>query len=128
MSSLINPHGVPRKIIKAWEEKKIVVLFNRTILDEIHEVLLRPAIRKYHRLTDIQIEEFCGHIEQFGILIPQSKKLPRFPVDPDDLAIIDCAIIGKAEFLVTGDKELLDLRTIEELSIVSPSAFVQKIK
>lgn len=128
VSGLISPHGVPGKILRAWEEKRIVVLVNRAILDEIQEVLLRPQIRKYHRLTDKQVEEFCGHIEQFGILIQQSKKLPHLSIDPDDLKLMDCAIAGKAEFLVTGDKELLNLGMIGELSVVSPSVFAEKVR
>ena len=126
VSGLISPYGVPGKILKAWENKKITILVNRSILKEIQGVLTRPGIRKYHRLNDRQIHQYCEKIGQFSTLVQESRKPPAIPIDPDDLMLIDCAIAGKAEFLVTGDKELLKLGTLGTLTILSPAEFISK--
>ena len=50
-----------------------------------------------------------------------SRKSPRIPIkDADDVAILACALAGEADVFVTGDKELLDLKRIENLVILSP--------
>lgn len=128
VSGLISPLGTSGKIIKAWEGKKMTILVTRPILKEIHEVLLRPSIKKYHHLTDSQVSDFCKQIDQFSILLKQSVKLPDISIDPKDLKFLDCALLGKAEFLVTGDKELLVLKKINGTTIISPSAFVDHLK
>jgi predicted nucleic acid-binding protein len=53
--------------------------------------------------------------------VVESRKNPPSPIkDADDIPILACAIAGKADVFVTGDKELLGLRKIEDLAIVSP--------
>ena len=48
--------------------------------------------------------------------------------DKDDLMILSSALNGNADLLVTGDKELLDLRKIEDMKIVSPRDFWKKMR
>lgn len=48
--------------------------------------------------------------------------------DKDDLMILSSALNGKADLLVTGDKELLDLGRVEGMDIVSPRMFWEKLK
>jgi putative PIN family toxin of toxin-antitoxin system len=47
--------------------------------------------------------------------------------DRDDLLILASALAGRAEVLITGDKELLDLGSIQNLEIISPRQFWEKI-
>ena len=46
--------------------------------------------------------------------------------DPDDLHVIACAIAAKAPFIITGDPHLLDLGSINEISILTPAGFLQR--
>src|SRR4030043_388104 len=48
--------------------------------------------------------------------------------DKDDLTILSSALNGKADLLVTGDKELLDLGRIQDMEIVSPRGFWKRIR
>lgn len=48
--------------------------------------------------------------------------------DKDDLTILSCALNGKADFFITGDKELLGLKRIGNIEIVSPRTFWEKLK
>ena len=55
--------------------------------------------------------------------------LPKVKInDQDDLLILSCAVAGKADVFVTGDKELLDLEKVSDLEIVSPRGFWEKLK
>ena len=66
------------------------------------------------------VSGFLGLLKAEAGLVASSKS-PRIAIkDADDVAILACALAGKADVFVTGDKELLALRRIEDLAIVSP--------
>lgn len=48
--------------------------------------------------------------------------------DGPDNRILECAVTGKVDYLVTGDKHLLDLKTYRIIQIVKPADFLEKIK
>ena len=55
------------------------------------------------------------------------KKLFKLSIDPDDNKFIDCAISGNAEYIVSGDSHLLDLKSILNTEVITPSVFLKKI-
>ena len=55
------------------------------------------------------------------------KKRFKLCVDPDDDKFIDCAISGNADFIVSGDSHLLDLKSILNTEVITPSAFLKKL-
>ena len=87
----------------------------RPVLRELERVLARKF-----RLPEAVVAGFLALLKAEGTLV-ESRKNPRIPIkDADDIPVLACAIAGKADVFVTGDKELLDLRKIEDLTIVSP--------
>jgi len=113
LASALSGHGLCRD------------LFDRLIVD--HELLFGVPVRK--ELDRILVEKFRVPEPLRGELfnkldqlkqVPSSKtQLPEIP-DPDDVPILACAIAGRAELFVTGDKELLQLRVTQGMPIVSP--------
>ena len=85
-------------------------------------------------------EEFIARIDQDLIddsiwlmrhdtALARSGQLPTVEIqDQDDLSILSAAISAGADVFVTGDKELLVLRQIENLAILSPRQFWEKLK
>ena len=56
--------------------------------------------------------------------IVESRKKPSIPIeDLDDVSILACAIEAVVDVFVTGDKELLDLRRVGDMPIISPGDF-----
>ena len=85
------------------------------VLRELERVLARKF-----RLPEAVVAGFLALLKAEGTVV-ESRKSPRIPIkDADDIPILACAIAGKADVFVTGDKELLDLRKIEDLTVVSP--------
>jgi len=81
--------------------------------------LERILARKFG-LPAAVVSGFLGLLKTEARLIA-SRKIPPIPIkDADDVAILACALAGEADVFVTGDKELLGLRRIEKLVIVSP--------
>jgi uncharacterized protein len=93
-----------------------------------HELLTcRPVLRELERvlaeklrLPEAVVTGFLSLLKAEGVVV-ESRKNPSIPIkDAADIPILACAIAGKADVFVTGDRELLDLRKFEDLAIVSP--------
>lgn len=93
-----------------------------------HELLTcQPVLRELERvlteklrLPKAVVAGFLALLKAEGTVV-ESRKNPSIPIkDADDIPILACAIAGKADVFVTGDKELLNLRKIEDLAVVSP--------
>lgn len=74
------------------------------------------------------ISEYLELINQDTILA-EPDDLPNVQIkDKDDVEIIGAAISGKADVLVTGDRELLGIKSIRNVRIMSPRAFWEELK
>jgi putative PIN family toxin of toxin-antitoxin system len=89
---------------------------------------LKTVLRVKFGVNQDLIEDFIWLLQQ-DTALAQPGQLPRVQLqDKDDLPILGAAIAAGAEVLVTGDKELLDLGHIEDLEILSPRQFWEKLK
>ncbi len=85
------------------------------VLRELEGVLIEKL-----RLPEAVVAGFLALLKAEGTIV-ESRKNPSIRIkDSDDIPILACAIAGKADVFVTGDKELLELRKIEDLAVVSP--------
>lgn len=87
----------------------------RAVLQELERVLAKKL-----RLPGPVIAGFLGLLRPESRIV-ESTESRAFPIkDADDIPILACAIAGKADVFVTGDRELLDLRKVEDVVVVSP--------
>ena len=105
VSALLNPTGYPARLIKAFEKGLLEVVISEPILTEIADVLSRPRIRKKYGVTASEIHELLVLIEQRSehVLICGDVSICR---DKDDDLIIETALKGKADYIVTRDDDL----------------------
>lgn len=88
----------------------------QAVLDELERVLAEKL-----RLPPPVVAGFLGLVRAEGTIIEPPREIPPIRIqDAGDLPILACAIAGKPDVFVTGDKELLDLREVDGLAIVSP--------
>jgi len=108
---------------------------------ECERVLRDPTVRaKNPSLTDAKIDAFLARLDDSAIAVPDPPIVMSLARDPDDEIVLNLAIEVGAEFLVTRDRDLLDLmdasrpdgdefrRRFPELRIVDPVAFLQAIR
>lgn len=94
-----------------------------SLLNELKQVLHQKL-----RVPAMLIDEVIEMLQQ-DAHFANSKDLADIVIkDKDDLMILSSALNGKADLLVTGDKELLDLGRVEGMDIVSPRMFWEKLK
>lgn len=97
------------------------ILISTALVTEIHNVLYRPKFDKY--ITDSQREDFMLALVEAGVLvdITESVEICR---DPKDNMILELAICGNADVIVTGDKDLLDLDPFRGIVVVTPQTYL----
>ena len=79
-------------------------------------------------VPDNSIEEFIELLHRDAHYIPSAPLLAIDIQDTDDIIILSSALQGNADLFVTGDTELLDLKKISDMEIVSPRQFWEKLR
>ncbi len=109
---------VLREVISSHE-----LIISKPLLKELRQVLQR----KFY-VPAALISEFMNMLKQDTLLTDSYDLLDVKIKDKDDLTILATALSGNADLFVTGDKELLALGKIENMEIVSPRSFWEKIR
>jgi len=106
-------------------DRKIKLLFSNELLEEFLTVAKRPKFTKY--FTNEDLKEILRLFDYYGKLIKVKTKISESR-DKNDNFLLSLAVDGKADFLVTGDSDLLILKKIKKTKIVSWSNFLIDIK
>ncbi len=116
--------GNPFQVVDLWAKQKVNLLVSRLILDE-YERILTALAKKYHNETFAL--KWLPLIAEDSILIEAPHHFTGCN-DPDDNKFVDCAVAGKAEFIISGDQDLLDLQSVLNISVVTPTEFLTVFK
>lgn len=95
------------------------------IIEEIRAVLLYPKIVKRHRRTPDQIDLFLKKLTKVAVITQSGPKIDVIREDPSDNKYLECAVEGRAEYLISGDRHLINLRTFRGIRITDPGVFLK---
>ena len=107
-------------ILEGWEEGKFAVIVTSDILSEYFEVLNRPKFR----LKQETIDKIARYLYQFSEFVVPEERIQFIEADPKDDKFLEAAIAGKVDFIVSGDKHLLDLKEFQSIPIISGREFI----
>nr|WP_276899163.1 putative toxin-antitoxin system toxin component, PIN family [Pedobacter kyonggii] len=102
--------------------KKSILIFSQELLEEFLEVVKRPKFRRYFAQTDI--EDLLETIDEYGEFIVVKSKI-EICRDAKDNFLLSLAVDGKADFLLTGDQDLLMIEKIGKTNIKTISSFFE---
>ena len=122
ISYILTQGATISRLIDHWEKGSFCYLASRPIIEELKDVLSRPRLRRKMRgdpqfLIDLVETE----TEQTAGLLVLEKDICR---DPKDIKFIACAVEGDADYIVTGDKDLLDLGEYQGIKMIRVYQFV----
>ena len=112
--------GKPKVVLDGVFKGKNQLFISKEILDEISEVLLRDKFKIEKQIISL----FLHEIEETSELVFPSGKICDIVRDSDDHAILECALEADAEVIITGDKDLLVLKTFKNIKILHVSGFL----
>ena len=99
-----------------------ILIFSQELLDEFLEVARRPKFRRFFSSTDI--EEILETIEEYAEFVKVQTQI-EVCRDPKDNFLLSLSIDGNADVLLTGDKDLLELNTFGDTTIITISDFLK---
>ena len=118
--------GEASKILEKAEKKGIQIIISEDILSEIIKILNRESkFQKYILNLRLSIEDLLRTILSISTLIETKTKLDIIKTDPKDNIILEAAIEGKVEYLVSYDNHLLNMIEFRNIKIISPGEFLK---
>ena len=116
------------QIIEAGLEGQFRLLIAHELMQEL---IRRVPTKRYlaERIAQEVLDDFTNLLSEAGeIISPVSHPLPIATRDPKDDYLLVYALAGQANYLVTGDDDLLSLGEVEGLTIISPSEFAKLLQ
>ena len=115
-------HGKPRQLLEAAQARMFVHITSLEILFEITRVLW-----DYFGYSDEDAYEWYKEIGGLSEVVTPTLRLNVIEADPTDNKFLECALEGRANFVVSGDHHLLDLGDYQGIEIVKVSVFLSKV-
>lgn len=120
--------GIPGKILDMSHTRVIVLCFNPEMLDEVHGVLMRPKFDERRAALPFPIEDVLNETYRDGLLITPEHIQPVIKRDSSDDMFLACASTANAQYIISGDKHLLDLKNVAGIPVVTPRQFLRRFK
>lgn len=141
LQATISATSLAAKLFRLVENDEVLLFVSEDILYEIRDVLSRPKIRERNpHLTDEYVLAFLEKILRKAQNISKVPNHFTYTRDPKDEKYINLAVEAKAEYIVSRDKDLLDLMTgitsdckefrqkFRPLKIVAPVEFLRIVE
>jgi uncharacterized protein len=119
ISALFSTSSNPFRCLALAKIGRIESVTCQEILDEFAQKLVFK-FKFSQEMAQAAVQE----IRSCSRIVEISATLEAVPDDPDDDMVVECAIVGNATHLVTGDKHLLTLAKYQEIEIVKATEFV----
>jgi len=116
--------GKPKEIINYARKREIIFLTSRHLLRELKNVL--TSEQKSFKLLEKDANIILEHLKEFGTVCQIKSSFSICKHDADN-RVLECAIDGKADYIVTGDKHLLEIRKFKSIKIITVSEFLKKL-
>lgn len=114
-------HGPPRQVVDAARTGKVSLFTTAELLEELQDVLSRPKFAKRLAEAGVTAEALVLGYAALAALVQPADIKAVIATDPDDDAVLACAVAAQAEAIASGDPHLLQLGQFQEIPIVSPA-------
>ena len=121
VSYVLTQGKLMRQVVAHWRTGAFTLLSSTATRGELTDVLARPAIRQ---LATAPLDELVRGLKRFSEHVPGVLDLAGACRDPKDDKFLACAVEGGAHYLISSDRDLLDMRRYRDVAIVNPGQFL----
>jgi uncharacterized protein len=115
--------GIASGLGPLWQSRRITVLVSKSILKEYLRVLGYPKLgMREGEIRGLIEEELLPYVEAMAV----PGRLPAVCRDPEDMKFLECAVAGRAEYLITGDQDLRSLGSYRGITLLTAGEFLQQ--
>jgi len=119
--------GAPRKVLDAARKGSVELFTSAVLLAELEDVLGREKLAKRLALISVAPRELVLGYAALATLVSPPMIAAVIEEDPDDDAVLACALAAHAEVIVSGDSHLLSLKTYEGIHIIRAPKLIARI-
>ncbi len=123
VSGIVSEHGVPHQILNAWGQRQFTLLTSASIIAEVLRVLHYPRIQETYRLSEEDILLVRDALLNDAHVLEDLYQVRRSR-DPKDNLFLACTLEGHADYLVSGDPHLTEIKQYHGVQIVTPRRFL----
>ncbi|HTX75561.1 MAG TPA: putative toxin-antitoxin system toxin component, PIN family [Terracidiphilus sp.] len=121
VSGIAYPESIPGRILRAWHEGAVSLVLSRYILDEMVRVL--PRLKRV-KLTAVEIQDLADSFLFMAEVVEPVAPGEEALRDRADEPVLGTLLAAKADYLITGDKDLLALAG--RCPILTPAGFWER--
>ena len=115
--------GAPNHIFQKCIEGHFELYLSLPLIDEIRRVISYPKFD----FTRDEIDEFISIVIETAEIVEPKFTLNFITQDPSDNRVLECAATADCEYIITGDKHLLEIKEFEDIKILSPDEFIKAL-
>jgi putative PIN family toxin of toxin-antitoxin system len=119
--------GAPAQVIDAAIDEQIRLLTSDVLIAELITVLSRPKFLPRFEMLGKSVEDFIANYRALVEIVTPAPIQPTVIADPTDDAVLACALTGKADYIVSGDKHLRILGSFKRIPIITTTELLEKL-
>lgn len=124
VSAIINTNkSVSQEIYQNSKDKHFLLVISSLILAEVEDVIHRARIMRFHKYSTQQLQRIIKELTNVSLIVPGKTEI-EVVRDPDDNKIISAALDGHVDYIISRDKDLLDLKEYQGIKIITPEKFM----
>ena len=128
VSAFLTEGGVSAELLRYAREGVFLVFLSEDILTETQHTLAYSRIRMRYDYTDEDVADFLNRIRVAANVVTELPHVTVVTRDPNDDMVIATAVRAQAAYIVTRDKDLLSLQQYEDITVMSPEAFIAIVR
>ena len=113
-------HGKPEEVVRLATTGKISNFTSMELPAELSRVVRYPKLR----FPEFLQAEIIETVFTSSVLVNESEPLNVIDSDPADNRVLECALAASVDFIISGDKHLLELKKFKGIEIVTPEDFL----
>lgn len=124
VSGLLIVGSGPAAILDGWRDGQFEVLTSRSTIAELRGVVELPRIVRRLPLASADHQAFLEDYSGFTTSVETDLTITAITADPSDNVFLELAVAGAADYVVSGDRHLLDLGSYQGIPILTPARFL----
>jgi hypothetical protein len=121
ISAFYLPESKPAKVVLLARRKTILNIISPPILKEVERIIKKKLL-----WDNVKTQSAVRRIKNFSEEVQLQERLAIIADNPDN-RILECAVAGQADFIISGDHHLIDLKNYQGIKIVTPAGFLELI-
>lgn len=127
ISGLFGKNTISAQLQDLWVKQKIELVTSIEIMKEVQRVLLYPRVQKRFKPKEETLKRFFRLIFRKAIITKDLYRIDKVAADSSDNKFLACAVEGKADYIISRDPHLRNIKYFHGIQIVDASMFVEKV-